>query len=55
MEWDKIWSLNRKILDKECHRYTAISKDSKSVLEIVDTEENYFDTTETNLHPKDAN
>lgn len=53
MEWDKIWALNRKILDKECHRFTAITKGNNIELEIVDTDEKYFETTETQLHPKD--
>lgn len=38
MEWDKIWSLNRKMLDKECHRYTAISN-TNAKLEIVEIDD----------------
>ena len=41
MEWDKIWSMNRKKLNKVSPRYTAIS-DKCVEIEIVDTEEKYF-------------
>lgn len=44
MEWDKIWALNRKLLDKDCHRYTAINKDSKFELEVVDTADEHFES-----------
>ena len=53
MEWDKIWSLNRKMLDKACHRYTAISSENKATIEIVDTEDKHFESHESQLHPKD--
>jgi glutamyl-tRNA synthetase len=32
MEWDKIWAINKKIIDPECARYTAISKENISTL-----------------------
>lgn len=39
MEWDKIWATNRKIIDKECHRYTAVSQNNSCSLEVVETDE----------------
>lgn len=52
MEWDKIWALNRKILDKTSPRYTAISKENCAFLEVVDTDEKYFEAIEAPLHSK---
>lgn len=52
MEWDKIWSLNRKILDKECCRYTGLQEDKIVTLKILDTDEKYFEPQEVSLHPK---
>lgn len=52
MEWDKIWALNRKILDRDCHRYTVINSTKKVDLEIIDTDDKYFDSIESQLHPK---
>lgn len=52
MEWDKIWALNRKMLDRDCHRYTAVSQDDCVYLEVVDTDEKYFEAIEVQLHPK---
>ena len=52
MEWDKIWALNRKMLDRDCHRYSAVSQDDCVYLEIVDTDEKHFEPIEVQLHPK---
>lgn len=41
MEWDKIWALNRKKLDKISPRYTAISNEHE-VITVVDTDESHF-------------
>lgn len=35
MEWDKLWALNKKIIDPDCARFTAISKENISSLVLV--------------------
>jgi len=27
MEWDKLWAINKQLIDPICPRYTAIAKD----------------------------
>lgn len=53
MEWDKIWSFNKKVIDPIAPRYTAleIEKDSSLVtVNIVETFETKKDLVA--LHPK---
>lgn len=38
MEWDKLWAINRKIIDPIAARYTAISLDKPSKLRITNIE-----------------
>lgn len=33
MEWDKIWALNKQIIDPKAPRYTAIFKKCKVIVE----------------------
>eukprot|EP00941_MAST-03F_sp_MAST-3F-sp1_P004623 g4623.t1 len=58
MEWDKFWSLNRKVLDPTAPRLMAISKDSK--VEFVVNDLNAGDSNvekglRVALHPKNPN
>ena len=39
MEWDKIWALNRKNIDKFCLWYTAISKENNAEINVIDTDD----------------
>lgn len=51
MEWDKLWAINKKVIDPIAPRYTAIGKDSACLLNIL----NGPDTpqkSEVALHPK---
>lgn len=35
MEWDKLWAINARNIDKVCPRITAIGKDKAATLTIV--------------------
>lgn len=35
MEWDKIWAMNKKIIDPICPRYTCVKKEKVCTLTIV--------------------
>lgn len=52
MTWDKIWTVNKKIIDPKAPRYTAIRKKNKCPLEIIDDFKPY--TKDVRLHPKNA-
>ena len=52
MEWDKIWALNRKKIDKFAFRFTAISKDGAVDLEVEDFKKDLVVTEQHLLHPK---
>lgn len=54
MEWDKIWSLNRKNIDPIALKFTAISKDSSVVAKITNFEEKDREVEMVPLHPKNA-
>ena len=57
MEWDKIWALNKKILDPITPRYTAIEKDRISHLYLSNVPEVEGDTPFVKnqpLHPKNT-
>ncbi|XP_067018170.1 bifunctional glutamate/proline--tRNA ligase-like [Acropora muricata] len=49
MEWDKIWSLNKKVIDPIAPRYTALQKDEMVPVFIPEAQE---DMKECPLHPK---
>ncbi|XP_071449548.1 bifunctional glutamate/proline--tRNA ligase [Hetaerina americana] len=52
MEWDKIWSFNKKVIDPVAPRYTALEGGAKTVpVHVVGTEESKL---EVPLHPKDS-
>ncbi|XP_053568750.1 bifunctional glutamate/proline--tRNA ligase [Bombina bombina] len=51
MEWDKIWSFNKKVIDPVAPRYTALSKNQVITVNIPDAEEG---VTEVAKHPKNA-
>ncbi|KAF6171212.1 hypothetical protein GIB67_001927 [Kingdonia uniflora] len=36
MEWDKLWTLNKKIIDPICPRHTAILKERRVILTLTD-------------------
>lgn len=36
MEWDKLWNINKKIIDPVCPRHTAIIEEGRVVLTLVD-------------------
>ncbi|XP_075563464.1 bifunctional glutamate/proline--tRNA ligase [Pelecanus crispus] len=51
MEWDKIWSFNKKVIDPVAPRYTALLKDAVVPVNIPEAEE---EMKEVAKHPKNA-
>eukprot|EP00830_Metopus_es_P003638 TRINITY_DN1339_c0_g2_i2.p1 TRINITY_DN1339_c0_g2~~TRINITY_DN1339_c0_g2_i2.p1 ORF type:complete len:526 (+),score=118.84 TRINITY_DN1339_c0_g2_i2:25-1602(+) len=51
MEWDKLWSINKKVIDPIAPRYSAIGKDSSCVL-ILENGPVTIEKTEVPLHQK---
>ena len=49
MEWDKIWSINKKIIDPVAPRYTALEKAATAKVLIRGVQEK---KTTAALHPK---
>uniref|UniRef100_H2Z6K1 Uncharacterized protein n=1 Tax=Ciona savignyi TaxID=51511 RepID=H2Z6K1_CIOSA len=49
MEWDKIWSFNKKVIDPIAPRYTALLQDSAVLVNVVDAKEVKADAAK---HPK---
>ena len=49
MEWDKIWAINRKVVDAIAPRYTALKKDEKVLVNISGVSEQ---CQEAVLNPK---
>lgn len=53
MEWDKLWAINKSIIDPICGRYTAISSKSLSHVTITNLPDDHNTVLETPLHPKE--
>ena len=53
MEWDKLWSINKDIIDPVAARYTAIVKSSASKL-IIENGPEQIEAQSHPLHPKNA-
>uniref|UniRef100_A0A915PK29 glutamate--tRNA ligase n=1 Tax=Setaria digitata TaxID=48799 RepID=A0A915PK29_9BILA len=53
MEWDKIWSFNKKVIDPVAPRYTALAYPENLVL-ITVTDNLVEESREVSLHPKNA-
>ena len=53
MEWDKLWSVNKGVIDPKAPRYTAIVKDSACKL-IIENGPDAIEAQSQPLHPKDA-
>ncbi|XP_062980145.1 bifunctional glutamate/proline--tRNA ligase isoform X2 [Elgaria multicarinata webbii] len=51
MEWDKIWSFNKKVIDPVAARYTALLKDDVVTVNIPEAKE---EAKEVAKHPKNA-
>ncbi|KFZ49700.1 Bifunctional glutamate/proline--tRNA ligase, partial [Antrostomus carolinensis] len=51
MEWDKIWSFNKKVIDPVAPRYTALLKDAVVPVSIPEAQE---EMKEVAKHPKNA-
>ncbi|XP_040467431.1 bifunctional glutamate/proline--tRNA ligase isoform X5 [Falco naumanni] len=51
MEWDKIWSFNKKVIDPVAPRYTALLKDAVVPVNIPEAQE---EMREVAKHPKNA-
>ena len=49
MEWDKIWAVNKKVIDPVVPRYTALEKDEVVVVNIKGAAEG---SKEVPKHPK---
>ena len=49
MEWDKIWAINRKVIDPIAPRYTALQKNEKVLVNIAGVSER---CQEAVLNPK---
>lgn len=52
MEWDKLWAINKQIIDPICERYTAVSTIKLSKIEVINLPEE-FTSFEVPLHPKE--
>lgn len=42
MEWDKLWTINKKIIDPVCPRHTAVIDESRVLLTLTNGPENPF-------------
>ncbi|OVA02141.1 Glutamyl/glutaminyl-tRNA synthetase [Macleaya cordata] len=42
MEWDKLWTINKKIIDPVCPRHTAVLKERRVMLTLIDGPEEPF-------------
>ncbi|KAK1277337.1 hypothetical protein QJS04_geneDACA015752 [Acorus gramineus] len=42
MEWDKLWTINKKIIDPVCPRHTAVLEDRRVLLDLADGPEESF-------------
>lgn len=42
MEWDKLWTINKKIIDPVCPRHTAVVADRRVLLNLIDGPEKPF-------------
>ncbi|XP_035421323.1 bifunctional glutamate/proline--tRNA ligase isoform X3 [Cygnus atratus] len=51
MEWDKIWSFNKKVIDPVAPRYTALLKDAVVPVNVPEAQE---EVKEVAKHPKNA-
>lgn len=49
MEWDKIWAINKKIIDPVAPRYTAVESEGKVLVEVEGVQENALTVPK---HPK---
>jgi bifunctional glutamyl/prolyl-tRNA synthetase len=49
MEWDKIWSFNKKVIDPIAPRYTALEKDTNVVVNVAGAK---LQSVEVARHPK---
>ena len=49
MEWDKIWAVNKKVIDPVVPRYTALEKDQIVVVNVKGAKEG---SKEAPKHPK---
>lgn len=55
MEWDKIWAINKQVIDGVAPRYSAIGESTKCKLIIDNYEERDVKHVESHpLHPKNA-
>lgn len=51
-EWDKIWTINKRIIDPIAPRYTAITLENKAILELSDVASDASEIISVDLHPK---
>lgn len=53
MEWDKIWTINKRVIDPVAHRYTALSAANQAVLELDNVPaSSATELVKVDLHPK---
>ena len=52
LEWDKLWSINKKVIDPVAPRYTALSKEGVCAVELIGGPAEAY-AQETPLHRKD--
>ena len=53
MEWDKIWTINKRVIDPVAPRFTAVTKDNQAVLELSNFgAESAPQVALVDLHPK---
>ncbi|KAL4447111.1 hypothetical protein ABPG74_013963 [Tetrahymena malaccensis] len=53
MEWDKIWSINKSIIDPLSGRFSALSSKNLSTVEVTNVPAGHVEPVETPLHPKE--
>lgn len=52
MEWDKIWTINKRHIDPVAPRYTGITAENRAVLEIANVDGSASELVSVDLHPK---
>lgn len=52
MEWDKIWTINKRVIDPIAPRYTGITAENRAVLELSNVDGAASEIVSVDLHPK---
>lgn len=52
MEWDKIWTINKRVIDPIAPRYTGVTLENRAVLELDNVDGAASELVSVDLHPK---